>query len=203
MKKIEFDINKSIHILEQSQLNMIKNIEIIRCITCNEIPIIDIIGNNNNILLFCINHQEKSDYSTFLSKCSIKCPNCFESQNITKINDLNICNRCKNSFKVNDKINIFHKCLFNNNINELYCLACRKYLCNNCKHKHNNSHSLILLSKLFLKNDEERFIKTNIELKEAILNNLFNYINNIQNDNKYKEKTNQLLVLLEEKKKKY
>ena len=198
------DLGKSKPILEESQINNIfKNKEIIKCINCNEIPIINIIQNYNNVLIFCINHQNNCDYSTFLSKCSVKCPNCFGTENIIRTTSANICNRCKKSFDISDNKKIIHKCLSNNytSINEYYCLNCREYLCNKCKSYHNNSHSLIILRNYFLKNDEENFVGANIKRKEEILNNIIEYINNIQNNNNYKEKANQLLILLEEKKK--
>ena len=183
--------------LEKYESDIIKNKEIIRCINCNELPIIDIIPKNNNILIICPIHQNNCDYTSFLTNCLFKCPICFQSQLINS----NICNICKKNYDLNNKKCVIPKCLCNKNSIKYYCRICRKYLCDECKLKHDTSHPLFFLSSLCLNRNEEIFIENNLNKKELILNNIIKYINNIPNNNTFKEKGNQLLILLEEKKK--
>lgn len=198
MEKISLNTKGKI-IIEQNQLY--NKQEIIKCIQCNEIPIIKIFPKNNYILIICLNHQNKCNYSTFLLNCSFKCPNCFKSENIKKISNFILCGICQ--WKSDSNImDLFSKCLLcNNTIINYYCQSCRKYLCANCRNKHEKSHNIYLLSDLFLQKNEENLIEYNIRTKEEIINNIIKYINTIPIGNKFKGKGEQLLVLLEEKKK--
>ena len=198
MKKIEFQKIEPKHILDEYQMeDLMKNKEIIRCIECNEFPIIEIIHKNNNILSICPSHQNTCDYSTFLLKCSYKCPTCFMSEHQINNNNHNFSHNCQ-KYK---KKYITEKCSIHNKVISIFCGNCRIYLCDDCikNNNHDNNHMINILNKLFINKNDVDFINNNIRNKEKILNNIAGYINKIPKENKFKEKANQLLVLLEEK----
>lgn len=198
MQKIPMDTIKSkFFTFESQEQKFIQRKEIIRCINCNEIPIIDFIQKKNNILVICPNHSNTCNYSTFLSNCSFKCPNCFQPENQEKMNNSNICPNCN----LNGKILFTNKCQNHQKIFTHYCKICRNHLCEYCNQINNHNHQKIELKSLLLKDNDKKYIEKNIKEKELILNNLINYIDKIPNENKNKGKGNQLLNLLEEKKK--
>lgn len=197
MEKIPNDKIKENIIFNEFQIhNIINNKEIIKCLECNEIPIIDIISKNNNILIICPRHQNTCTYSKFLMNCTFKSPICFKPENINKLNNRYNCH----NYNKNEIININNKCKNHQKIIYYFCIQCREYLCFDCILNHNN-HKFIQLNQLLLTKNNEEFIENNIKNKEIILNNFINYVKSIPNENKYKNKGNQLLILLEEKKK--
>lgn len=198
MNKILFHKIEPKQLLEETPMeSLMRNKEIIRCIDCNEFPIIQILHKNNNILSICPNHQKTCDYSTFLLKCSYKCPTCFMPDSIENNNNQNFFHTCQKY----EKKNIIKKCPNHNKIISIFCGTCRTYLCEDCnKNSNHNNHMINILEKLFLNKRDEDFIINNIKNKEKILNNIIGFINNIPKENKFKEKGKQLLVLLEEKK---
>ena len=107
MENNPLDATKSKHILALSPIeNLMKNKEIIRCINCNEFPIIEILHKNNNILSICPSHQNYCNYSTFLLNCSYKCPICFMPEHIENNYNQNFSHICQKYEKKNIMKNV-------------------------------------------------------------------------------------------------
>ena len=180
---------------------LINKSRIIRCVECNEIPILKILPKTNEISIKCKIHDNIWDYSSFLQKCFIKCSNCFLPL-YGKPNDSKyICENCHRIIKNFD--------LNSNNDYPLYketfigfCMKCNKNFENFNFEEHNNQTcNHILYFKNFIKPENEVYLKRTLIGKESQLNNLINLVQNIPNNSIYKEKGNQLLLLLNEKKK--
>ena len=183
--------------------SLINKVEIIRCLNCNMIPDFKIFPNTNTILTFCHNHRNISNYSIFLSKCLTKCPYCFQIENKEISNNSNACPNCHKVKEIKDIINNnINKCIIHQQLFYYYCSKCNLHLCAQCiLHHACINFPICNLSDLFLSQNDEKFIENNLKKKEDILNYLIKYIENIPNDNKYKGKGNQLLILLYEKRK--
>ena len=178
--------------------NYFQNKEIIRCLKCNMISNIHINPKNNTIFYCCPYHKNTCNYSIFLFNCSKKCPNCFQPIHNSKLNSSDICNHCNKN--INEYNN--NKCKQHQKYFIDFCKSCKNYLCDECFKSHKCSqNNMVNLSDYCLNKNSEEFIENNLKKKENILNNIIKYIENIPNDNKYKGKGNQLLILLEEKKK--
>jgi hypothetical protein len=81
-------------------------------------------------------------------------------------------------------------------------MKCNKNFENFNFEEHNNQTcNHILYFKNFIKPENEVYLKRTLIGKESQLNNLINLVQNIPNNSIYKEKGNQLLLLLNEKKK--
>ena len=197
MNKVPDNKGKEKKLFNEFQMkNILQDKEILRCIDCNEIPILNIISKNNNILIICPIHQNTCNYSKFLSYCTFKCPICFKPENMDKPSKEKNCHNCNK----NDIISFANLCGSHQKLISHFCLTCRKHICSICLQNHSN-HNLSLLNQLLLSKNDEQFLEINIKNKEEILNNITNYIKNIPNENKFKSKGNQLLILLEEKNK--
>jgi len=183
---------------KEPQDNIYNKSKIIRCVVCNQIPILNILPKINKISVVCKPHNNVIDYSFFLQKCSIKCPLCFFPLRARG----NHCENCHKFFNQNDIL----KC---NNEYPLYkksfigfCTTCNK----NFEYININEHNSIYCKRIIyaakiLKPEDESYIYSILITKKEQLNRLFNFINNISDKNKFKEKGNQLLLLLNEKQK--
>ena len=207
MKKNQLNsFNKDNHSEEILFNNNFNNKNIIRCVNCNEIPILDIISRNNSISIICPFHQNACDYSEFLLNCQSKCPNCFYPIKVEKEITHNTCFKCNKIINSNQEMIAQKECLLHKKNYIAFCRTCNKHFCEICTqlhndNAHNKNHHIFLLKELFLSKNDENFIENNLKRKEVILNSIIKYIKTIPKDNKSQNKGKQLLVLLEEKKK--
>ena len=180
---------------------IINKSRIIRCVECNQIPILKILAKTNEISIKCQNHNNTWDYSSFLQKCFIKCSHCFLPLVGNRIGNNYTCYHC----------HIINKNLDLNSNNDYplyketfigFCKTCNKNFDNFNYYEHNNqtSNSILFLENI-LKPEIEEYLNITLTRKESQLNNLINLVKNIPNNDIYKEKGNHLLLLLEEKKK--
>ena len=170
MEKVHHEQITYNHISGDIIQNFLNNKEIIRCVKCNEIPILIIHPKINKILIICPFHQILCDYSNFLLNCKFKCPKCFNPGNF-KINDMITCNKCNEAVILNNEINNINIC--STHINQVYmsfCLTCKKNLCIECN-QHNHHYICNFLNSL-LNNDQIKFIENSLNKKENLLNNL-------------------------------
>lgn len=172
---------------------MIKKSRIIRCVICNQIPILKIFPKTNEISIKCQTHDNIMDYSSFLQNCSIKCLYCFRPLDEKENSNHYTCENC-------------HRII--NHINESiykesfigFCTTCNKHFENYFDHNNKSCNRIFYLMNN-IKPENEEYIKKTLERKELQLINLINFIQNIPNNDKFKDKGNQLLLLLKEKQK--
>ena len=193
MEKVPLDNTKN-------KINQIINkSEIIRCVICNQIPILKILPKTNTISIKCRAHNNIKDYSNFLQNCSIKCPIC--TGLLSDKGNHYVCVTCHRIMNLDYALNK------TTNDSPLYtksylgfCTTCNKNFDNNMVHK-NNICKCYIYSGNILKQKDENYIYNILNLKESQLIRIFNFINNISDNNKFKEKANQLLLLIKEKEK--
>jgi hypothetical protein len=122
--------------------------------------------------------------------------------NISNINSPSICNHCNKNIDFPNIITTTYECINHHKLFLSFCQLCKNNLCEDCIKIHECGHyNIIDLKNYFLSHNNEQFIENNLKRKEAILNDLIKYVENIPDNNKYKGMGNQLLILLEEKKK--
>ena len=193
MEKVPLDNTKN-------KINQIINkSEIIRCVICNQIPILKILPKTNKLSIKCRTHNNIRDYSNFLQNCSIKCPIC--TGLLSDKGNHYVCVTCHRIMNLDYALNkttndspLYKKSYFG------FCTTCNKNFDNYMMHKNNNCKCYIYSGNI-LKQEDENYIYNILNLKESQLIRIFNFINNISDNNKFKEKANQLLLLIKEKEK--
>ena len=153
----------------------------------------------NTISIKCRAHNNIKDYSNFLQNCSIKCPIC--TGLLSYKGNHYVCETCHRIMNLDYALNkttndspLYKKSYFG------LCTTCNKNFDNNMVHK-NNICKCYIYSGNILKQKDENYIYNILNLKESQLIRIFNFINNISDNNKFKEKANQLLLLIKEKEK--
>ena len=194
MEKVPLDNTKN------KNNQMINKSEIIRCVMCNQIPILKILPKTNEISIKCQAHNNIRDYSDFLQNCKFKCPSCFVLLNRGR-NCYN-CIKCHRIFELNHVLNFTNDYPLYKESYFGFCTTCNKNFDRYNFNEHNRKYCKCnFYREKILKLEEENYIRNALIRKESQLNRLYNFINNISNNNNFKEKGNQLLLLLEEKRK--
>jgi len=178
---------------------VINKSRIIRCVICNQIPILKIFPRTNEISIKCQLHENTMDYSSFLKNCSIKCLNCFHPLDEKANSNFYTCESCHRINQINE-LNCINDCPLYKKSFIGFCTTCNKHF-ENCLEHNIKTCNRIFYKESILKRVNEEYINSILLRKKYQLNNLINYINKIPNNNKFKEKGNQLLLLLKEKKK--
>jgi hypothetical protein len=194
MEKLPKDSTKN----KNNKMIYINKSQIIRCVRCNQIPILKIFPKTNEISIKCQAHNNICDYSNFLQNCKIKCIFCFVPLSITTNNYF--CEKCHKIFNLNDALNCTNDSPLYKSSYFGFCISCNKNFDNYNEHNNKYCKCNFYRGKI-LKPQDEDYINNILIKKEYQLKTLFNFINNISDNNKFKEKGNQILLLLEEKRK--